>query len=382
MNITVVCDVLGEETNGTTLAAANLIRYLQSRKDVNLKVLCADQDKKDLPNYYVVPNLSFGKFIDKLIAKNNVKLAKPDDEIVAEALKDSEHVHIMLPFGLGRRALRYAKENGITTTAGFHAQAENLSSHVRLQNFEFINKAIYKNFYNGFYKYIDGVHYPTQFIRDDFERRLKISTNGYIISNGVNTIITRQKVEKPQDLTDKIVILSTGRYAVEKNQETLIRAIKYSKYKDKIQLVFAGQGPLENKFKRMAKNLPNYPIFKIYPRAEMTNVLNMCDLYVHPAIIELEGIACLEAICAGKLVIVSDSKKSAATNFVVDKKCIFKNRNPKDLARVIDYWIEHPKEKQECEEKFFQSSEKYNQDKCMKKMFDMMLDVHKKYSNQ
>ena len=145
MKITVVCDVLGEETNGTTLAAENLIRDLQSQKDIELNVLCADQEKKDLPNYYVVPNLSFGKLIDSLIAKNNVKLAKPDDEIVAEALKDAEHVHIMLPFVLGRHALKYCKQHGITTTAGFHAQAENLSSHFRVQNVEFINKAIYKN---------------------------------------------------------------------------------------------------------------------------------------------------------------------------------------------------------------------------------------------
>lgn len=382
MNITVVCDVLGEETNGTTIAASNLIRYLQSQKDINVKVLCADQEKKDLPNYYIVPNLSLGKLIDKIFEKNNVKLAKPDDKIVEEALKDADHVHILLPFVLGRHALKYAREHGITTTAGFHAQAENLSSHVRLQNFELLNKAIYKNFYNGFYKYINGVHYPTQFIRDDFEKKLKISTNGYIISNGVNTNITKQKVDKPEELKDKIVILSTGRYAVEKNQQTLIKAVKYSKYKDKIQLILAGQGPLENKFKRIAKKLPNYPIFKVYPRNEMPDIINMCDLYVHPAIIELEGIACLEAICAGKLVIVSDAKKSAATNFVVDKKCIFKNRNAKDLARVIDYWIEHPKEKSDCEEKYFQSAEQYNQDKCMAKMVDMMNDVHKKFGNQ
>jgi len=379
MNITVVCDVLGEETNGTTLAATNLIRYLQSQEDINVKVLCADQDKKNLPNYYVVPNLSLGKLADKIVAKNNVVLAKPDDKIVAEALKDADHVHIMLPFVLGRHALKYAREHGISTTAGFHAQAENISSHFRLQNFELLNRAIYKNFYKGFYKYIDGVHYPTQFIRDDFEKKTKVNTNGYIISNGVNTNITKQQIEKPQELKDKIVILSTGRYAVEKNQQTLIRAIKYSKHKDKIQLIFAGQGPLENKFKRMAKKLPNYPIFKVYPRNEMPDIINMCDLYVHPAIIELEGIACLEAICAGKLVIVSDSKKSAATNFVVDKKCIFKNRNPKDLARVIDYWIENPKEKAECEEKYLQSAEQYNQDKCMAKMVEMMNEIHKKY---
>lgn len=31
MKILVVCDVLGKENNGTTIAAMNLIRYLKSR---------------------------------------------------------------------------------------------------------------------------------------------------------------------------------------------------------------------------------------------------------------------------------------------------------------------------------------------------------------
>ena len=376
MKITVVCDVLGEETNGTTLAATNLIRFLQSQNH-EVKILCADQDKKVLPNYYVVPNLSLGKLFDKIVEKNNVTLAKPDEKIIEEALKDAEHVHIMLPFVLGRRALKYARSHNISTTAGFHAQAENLSSHFRVHNFKFINKAIYKNFYNGFYKYIDGVHYPSQFIRDDFEKTLKVETNGYVISNGVNSHIMKLESKKIEKFENKIAILSTGRYAIEKNQNTLIKAVKYSKYKDQIQLIFAGQGPLENKYKRLAKSLPNYPVFKVYQRQEMADVLSSCDLYVHPAIIELEGIACLEAICAGKLVIVSDSPRSATKNFALDEKCIFKQKNAKDLARVIDYWIEHPEEKAEYEKKYLEQAENYDQFKCMKKMEAMMFEVNR-----
>lgn len=373
MNITIVCDVLGEETNGTTIAATNLIKYLSKKH--NVKVLCADQDKKRLPNYYVVPNLSLG-ILDKIIEKNNVTLAKPDEDIIKQSLLNAEHVHIMLPFILGRRALKIAKQMGLSTTAGFHCQAENISSHFRLQKSMLLNKAIYKNFYNGFYKNVDAVHYPSQFIRDDFESLVKKTTNGYIISNGVNSNITKKQVKKPDNLKDKIVILSTGRYSVEKAQNVLIKAIKYSKYKNKIQLILAGQGPLENKFKRMSKSLPNYPIFKCFERAKMSDVFNMCDLYIHPANFELEGIACLEAICAGKLVIVSDSKRSATKNFVVDDKCIFKHNNPRNLAKVIDYWIEHPKEKQDCEQKYLETAHLYNQEECMKKMEQMIFEVH------
>lgn len=36
MEITIVCDVLGKENNGTTIAAMNLIRYLKN-KDTKLR---------------------------------------------------------------------------------------------------------------------------------------------------------------------------------------------------------------------------------------------------------------------------------------------------------------------------------------------------------
>ena len=38
MTITVVCDVLGEENNGTTIAAMNLIRSLKAKAEV--RVIC------------------------------------------------------------------------------------------------------------------------------------------------------------------------------------------------------------------------------------------------------------------------------------------------------------------------------------------------------
>ena len=379
MNLTIVCDVLGSETNGQTLAATNLIKYMSQKH--NVKVLCADQDKKSLPNYYVVPNLSLGPF-DIIVKKNNVTLAKPKNDIIEAALKDADHVHIMLPFALGRRALKLAKKHNLPVTAGFHAQAENFSSHFRMHKSKLFNIAVYKNFYNGFYKNVDGVHFPTEFIRDDFEGSVKHKTNSYIISNGVNNNITKKHVEKPDEMKDKIVILSTGRYSIEKTQNVLINAVKYSKYKDKIQLILAGQGPLENKFKRLAKKLPNYPVFKLYNRNEMQGIINMCDMYVHPANFELEGIACLEAICVGKLVVVSDSKRSATKNFAVNDKCIFKHNNPKDLARVIDYWIEHPKEKKICEEKYFENAYKYNQDKCMEQMDQMFKEIMEQKKNK
>ena len=374
MIITIVCDVLGEENNGTTIAAMNLIRHLKSQGHT-VRILCGDQDKKGQENVYVVPNYNLGRFLNAYVKKVGVTLAKPESTVIRRAIRGADLVHVMVPLPLGITSARVAKDLGIPITAGFHMQAENFTSHIKLNKVKPVNKFVYKFIWKKLYQFVDAIHFPTNFIRGIFEKNIKHTTPGYVISNGVHSYVQKRETEKPMEFRDKILILSVGRFGREKSQDTLIKAIKHSAHKDKIQLVLGGQGPKEKKYRRLAKGLPNAPIFKFFPRVEIIDILNSCDIYAHPAEIELEGIACLEAIACGKLTIVSDSKLSATKEFAVDEKCIFKKRNPKDLARVLDYWIEHDEERKIYEQKYLENSVIFNQDECMKKMEEMMLEV-------
>ena len=108
MVIVVVCDVLGEENNGTTVAAMNLIRALR-KKGHTVRVLCADQHRKGEDGFYIVPNLNVGPF-NGYVAKVGVTLAKPDRRVIEQALDGAEIVHVMLPFSLGTAAMRAAKK--------------------------------------------------------------------------------------------------------------------------------------------------------------------------------------------------------------------------------------------------------------------------------
>ncbi|MBR2903400.1 MAG: glycosyltransferase [Clostridia bacterium] len=376
MKIALICDVLGEENNGTTIAAMSLLRYLKKRGH-EVRLVCADADKKGQKDVYVVPNLSFGKLLDDYVAKVGVTIAKADKEIVREALQGVDVVHVLLPFLLGKEATKIAKEMGLPVTASFHMQAQNFTSYVKMNKVAPLNTAVYRFIYNNVYKHVDLIHYPTKFIQDLFEKEVKKKTLGRVISNGVHDYVRAKKVEKPKEMADKIVVLTTGRYAREKSQDTLIKAIKYSKYKDKIQLILGGQGVKEKHYKKLAKDLPVPPIFHFYSRTEIIDVLNYADMYVHPAEMELEGISCLEAIACGKLTIVSDSKLSATRTFAVDDRCVFKKRNPKDLARVIDFWIEHPEEKKACEKAYLESAQHFEHESCMEQMEAMLFDAVK-----
>lgn len=380
MIITVACDVLGEENNGTSIASMNLIRYLR-KKGHTVRVLCGDENRKGEVDYFVVPNLNLGKLLNAYVKKVGVTLAKPQKEVISAALCGADAVHIMTPFLLGRATLEAAVKLNLPVTAGFHAQAENFSSYIKMQWCEPLNHFFYVNNWGHFFSKVDGIHYPTEFIRNLFEKEINVKTNGYVISNGVNDYVQKRTTKKPLDWQDKIVILTTGRYAREKSQDVLIKAIKYSKHKDDILLVLGGQGVKEKSYKKLAENLPVEPIFKFYSRKEIIDVLNACDMYVHPAEVELEGISCIEAIACGKLTIVSSSKKSATRGYAVSDRCVFKNRDAKDLSRVIDYWIDHPSEKAKCEERYLLSSKAYDQEKCMEKMERMIKEVYNEKKN-
>ncbi len=321
MIITVVCDIYGRENNGSAVVAYNLIRSLKAQGH-EVRILCADQNSKGKPDHWVVPNLNFGKMLNAYVNKVGVTLAKPQDRIIKAALYGVDAVHIMMPLTLGLAAVKVAHEMKLPITAGFHMQAQNFTAYFKLNWSKSANEIAYAYMWQNFYKYCTCIHFPTQFIRDEFENSIGIKTPGYVISNGIHDYVKRRPSEKPDELKDKIVVLTTGRYATEKSQDTLIKAVALSKYKDKIQLILGGEGAKEGLYRQLAKELPIQPIFKFYSRTEIIDVLNYADIYVHPAQIELEGISCLEAIAVGKLTIVSDSKLSATRYFAVDDSCI------------------------------------------------------------
>ncbi len=373
MKITVVCDVLGAENNGTTIAAMNLIRAMENRGH-QVTVVCSDEDKRGKEGYVIMPKLNLGP-VNGYVNKNGVSLSRVNKKLLEPVIKTSDIVHIMIPFMLGAAAVKMCKKYDIPVTAGFHCQAENFTSHIFLKNNSFANQMTYLRFYRSVYRYVDAVHYPTEFIRNVFEQAVHQRTNGYVISNGVGERFKPIKTEKPPRFSNKFVILFSGRYSKEKSHSVLIDAAALSKHSDKIQLIFAGDGPLKQKLKEQAKKLANMPLMNFFPHDQMLNVLNYADLYVHPAEIEIEAIACMEALACGQVPIIADSPRSATVKFALDERNLFKNRDPEDLARKIDFFIENPDVLEEYRERYKGIVAEFSQEACMDKMEKMFYEA-------
>ena len=376
MNITVVCDVLGEANNGTTIAALNLIRSMKERGH-NVRVVCSDQNRKGQDGFYIVPTRSLGPVIDNYLKKNGVSFARPVAKIINEAIEGADVVHFMTPFMLTRKAIRLAKKKQIPLTAGFHCQAENFTSHLFLKDSKIVNRLFYHTVWGIAYRNCARIHYPTQFIRDTFEHTIRRETPGCVISNGVNKAFHPEAVERDPKYDGKILIHFTGRLSKEKTHKILIDAVDLSKYRDQIQLVFAGIGPLHDKLERRGRKLPNPPEFRFFSRQDLIRQLNMSDLYVHPAEIEIEAIACLEAIACGLVPVIANSPRSATRYFAIDERNLFHNKDAKDLSKRIDYWIEHPEEKKLLAERYHGFVEQHEYEHCMDRMEQMLQDAAK-----
>ena len=380
MNITIVCDVLGEANNGTSLAAYNLINTLVE-KGHNVKVVCPDPDKMGRQGYYILRELNVGP-LNGYLKKNGVSLARGDKTVIYQACKDADIVHGLIPFNASKRALKFCHKNGIPFTAGFHMQAENFTSHIFMMASNLVNKCTYSYLWSTYFNKVDAVHYPTEFIRDYVKQYNKKNVPAYVISNGVNfNYFYPNKVERPDNLKNKFVIIMSGRLSREKNQQELLYAVKRSKYEKDIQIILTGDGPRRKYLMKLIKklNFTNPPIQKLYKHEELHDALWMGDLYVHTSIVEIEAISCLEAIACGMVPVIADSRKSATRKFAIDDRCLYKSRSTRDLAEHIDYWIEHPNERKELSNKYQEFIKQFDFEKCMDNMEKMLVEVKNNY---
>lgn len=382
MTITFVCDVLGEENNGTTIATMNVIRAMKE-KGHTVRIVCPDEDKIGKEGYYVIHPVNFGVF-NNYVKKNGVVLSSTKDmDIVKEALTGADIVHFNFCGFLSCAVVDIAHSMGIPCTASLHTQAENFTNHFGLDHSEVINDGLYKFLYKKLFSKVDAIHYPSQFIHDLFEKKNKFHGKGYVISNGIQSYFKRIEQTRPVELENKYVIVYTARYSKEKVHKVLVKAMKYSKHRKDIILILPGAGPLENKIRKWGKKYcVNPPVLGFHSREGMVKILNLADLYCHVGRVDIEPVSCLEAISVGICPVLTDSNLSSVSSFAIDERNIFKHGNSKDLASKIDYWLDHEQERKQCADSYLGFAKRFDFATSMNKMENMFLKTIKKYKEK
>ena len=373
MKILFVIDTYQTNNNGTSISAQRFAAELRNRGH-EVRILTTGDPSE---NIYALNGVKIPVF-QGLIEKHGFKFAACEATIVEKAVQWADVVHCFMPFALESYAKKVADRLGKPATAAFHIQPENLTSSVNLGKVTWITNAVYRGFRRFIYNRFTHVHTPSQFMADEIIKR-GYSAKIHVISNGIQDDFVWTKRPKSPEFEGKILVMMVGRLSVEKRQDVIIDAVKYSKYADKIQLVFAGKGPKYEDYVALGQSLKNPPIFAYYTRPELINILAQCDLYVHSSDMESEAISCIEAFATGLVPVIANSELSATPQFALDGRSLFRPGSPKDLARAIDYWLDHPAEKARMERQYASFAKKYKIAYSIDQFEDMLYEAVSEY---
>ncbi len=225
------------------------------------------------------------------------------------------------------------------------------------------NKSMDK-FFNSWFNYelfnrVDAIHCPSEFAADLIKSK---GSNAHfrVISNGIpREFVPMESQKRPDFFGDHFVLMNVGRHAMEKKQETLIDALLKSKYKEKIKLLLCGKGETTARLIERGKELPVEPMIRFISEEEKLLFLNTADLYIHSSGIELESRSCLEAIGCGLPCLIEDSPNSAASQFALDDRFLFKSGNIEEMTARIDFWYENRVELARLKKPTLECAEKY-----------------------
>ena len=370
--------------NGLSGSARRTVKKLKEA-GVDVRVLSGANPNPDGPQpEYVLKDYHMPVF-DKLIRKQGYGFSKTDKGIIKEAVLWADVVHVEEPFAIQMATCKIAQKLGKPVTGTYHLHPENLFASVGLEKSRFFNGNTMRIWRHFVFNKCKIVQCPTENVKErllrwKYKAELRVISNGLVMED----LLTKTDEDAARQISDaKYRIITIGRFSNEKDLITLLRAMEYSKHSKEIRLIFAGRGPQKEKLMKKANQLVKDgvlmypPIFGFYNLKELQKLSCSVDLYIHCAFIEVEGLSCMEAIQVGIVPIIAKGKYTATSQFALSEKSVFEERNPKDLASKIDYWLDHDEERKIEAQKYIGLGNKYNIDYSIKEIIKMFEDAMK-----
>ena len=362
--------------NGLSASARRTVKFLLEAGQ-EVRVLSGRNHEAETPQPdYVLKDFHVPVF-DQLVQSNGYKFARTDIALIMEAVKWADVVHLEEPFVIQLATVRIAKMLGVPCTATYHMHPENLFCSINLGGWKFLNYNILKLWRDLIFNSCTDVQCPTENVMKrlkefGFKSRLHLISNGIIPDENIRPRETGQ-----EDPDRPFLVACIGRLAVEKDQPTLLDAMRYSRNAKRIQLYFAGRGPEADAIKEQADRLYKdgvlryEPIFRFHDRDELRELAAKADLYIHCATVEVEGLSALEALQQAVVPVIAEGGLSATSQFALDGRSLFPTGDAEALANRIDYWLEHPEEREDMGWKYAESTENYDISKSIAALINM-----------
>lgn len=383
--------------NGLSASARRTITLLRERGH-DVRVLSSGTAEQAQACNFTTPEFTLPAMrfplADAIISAQGYAFAKPKRKVIKQAVAWADVVHLEEPFGLQARTAHAAKRAGKPVLATYHIHPENITATIHLDGVWPLNVLLLASWRRRIYALAQVVQCPSDSVHQRLQR-WGLEDKLVTISNGVGLapskpaagtkteccapdgrqVETKQTSGEAQPEGEQIYrLLVVGRFSREKDQATILKAMRHSRYASQIQLVFAGRGPTEKSLRRAASRLvhdgvlKHAPSFNFFDAAGLDAQAEQADLYIHAAFIEVEGLSCLEVLRHGVVPVIAHSPLTATSQFALDAHSRFKARDPKALARAIDYWLSDNDRRQTEAQKYLNIGAHYDINDCVSRL--------------
>ena len=372
--------------NGLYASARRTVKALrEAGEDVALLTSCDPDDPAQKPEF-PLKKFHFPIF-QPIIDSEGFCYADGDPKVIEEAIKWADVVHLEENFVLQYKAIKFAKKWKKPLTATYHIHPENILCPLGMGKWGWASSLLLNAWRKLIYDHCLIIQCPTQNVYDRLLRH-HLKAELRTISNGLIPDACIRPETPPDNYLDPerpFEVLCIGRFAPEKDQVTLMEAMRYSRFAKRIHLSFAGNGPDEKRYKKKAKRLYDEgvvayePTFGFYDRQGLRELAANADLCIHCAIHEVEGLSIMEALQQAAVPIIAEGRFSGTPQFALDRRSVFPAQNPEALARRIDYWLSHPKERWEMGFRYALSMKQYDIAQSVEQLIAMFHDAINKY---
>ena len=383
--------------NGLSASARRTITLLRERGH-DVRVLSSGTTEQAQACNFTAPEFTLPAMrfplADAIISAQGYAFAKPKRKVIKQAVAWADVVHLEEPFGLQARTAHVAKRAAKPVLATYHIHPENITATIHLDGVWPLNAFLLASWRRRIYALAQVVQCPSDSVRQRLQRwglgdKLVTISNGvglapskpaagtkteYCAPGGRQTEAKQTPGEAQPEGEQVYRLLVVGRFSREKDQATILKAMRHSRYASQIQLVFAGRGPTEKSLRRAASRLvrdgvlKHAPSFNFFDAAGLDTQAEQADLYIHAAFIEVEGLSCLEVLRHGVVPVIAHSPLTATSQFALDAHSRFKARDPKALARAIDYWLSDNDRRQTEAQKYLNIGAHYDINDCVSRL--------------
>ena len=333
--------------NGLSASARRTITLLRERGH-DVRVLSSGSAEQAQACNFTAPEFALPArrfpLADAIISAQGYAFAKPKRKVIKQAVAWADVVHLEEPFGLQARTAHVAKRAGKPVLATYHIHPENITATIHLDGLWPLNALLLASWRRRIYALAQVVQCPSDSVRQRLQRwglgdKLVTISNGVGLAPSKPAAGTKTECCAPdrrqteakqtpggaQPEGEQIYrLLVVGRFSREKDQATILKAMRHSRYASQIQLVFAGRGPTEKSLRRAASRLvrdgvlKHAPSFNFFDAAGLDTQAEQADLYIHAAFIEVEGLSCLEVLRHGVVPVIAHSPLTATSQFALD----------------------------------------------------------------